>query len=116
MYSLTSFPASAVDPDELNAITADYLALERVRIFRRLLVKRFGLLMVIAAAVSLAWLSRFALWFSVSLCVTPPAYAWAIEIRRERRLAARLNGVPGLRTFTADARTRGPHERHLRKS
>jgi hypothetical protein len=36
--SLTSFPASAVDPDELNAITADYLAVERVRIFRRLLV------------------------------------------------------------------------------
>jgi hypothetical protein len=100
MYSLTSFPTSAVDPDELNAITADYLALERLRIFRRLLVKRFGVLTVIAAAVSLAWLPRFALWFSVSLSVAPPTFAWAIEIRRERRLAARLNGVPGLRIVT----------------
>jgi hypothetical protein len=101
MHSFTSFSASAVAPDELNRITADYLALERIRVFRRLLVKRFGILTVIVAAVSLAWLSRFALWFSVGLCLTPPVWAWTIELRRERRLAARLNDVPGQRTASA---------------
>jgi hypothetical protein len=117
MHSFTSFPASAVGPDELNAIMADYLALERVRVFRRLLVKRFGLLTVIAAAISLAWLSRFAFWFSVSLCITPPVLAWAIEIRRERRLTARLNGVPGLQIVNSNAWHSGPSElQHRRKS
>jgi hypothetical protein len=95
MSSFTSFHASAVAPDQLQAITADYLALERIRVFRRLLVKRCTILAVVAAAVSLAWLSRFALWFSVALCLTPPAWAWIIEIRRGWRLAARVNGVTG---------------------
>jgi hypothetical protein len=93
MYSILSFPASSVDADELNAIMADYLALERIRVFRRLLVKRFAILTVIVAAVSLSWLSRLAVGFSVSLCLTPPAWAWVVEIRRERRLDGRLKGV-----------------------
>ena len=103
MYSFTALPASAVDGHELNAITADYLALERIRIFRRLLVKRCGILTVIVAAVSLSWLSRFACWFSVGLCLAPPVWVWVIEIRRERRLAVYLRGVAGRRTAYADA-------------
>jgi hypothetical protein len=93
MDSFTSFPASSVGADELKAITADYLALERIRVFRRLLVKRFGILTVFAAVVSLSWLSRFAFWFSVSLCLAPPVGAWVIEIRRERRLGGRIGAV-----------------------
>jgi hypothetical protein len=102
MYSVTSFPGSAVDPDELSAIMADHLALERIRIFRRLLVKHFGVLTVIVATVALAWLSRFAFWFSVSLCLTPPVWAWVLEIHRELRLAARLDSVTGQQTIRSD--------------
>ena len=93
MHPFTSFSASDIDEDELNAIAADYIALERLRIFRRLLVKRFGILTVIAAAVSLSSLSRPAFWFNVSLCLTPPVWAWVLEARRERRLAERINGL-----------------------
>ena len=37
MPTITSFHSSAVEPEELSGIMADYLALERARIFRRLL-------------------------------------------------------------------------------
>ena len=116
MHSFTSFPASAVGPDELNAITADYLALERIRIFRRLLVRRFGALTLIAAAVSFTWLSRVAFWFSVGLCLAPPVWAWALEIYREWRLAARLSEVLGQRTIDSGASDADPPDRHRRKS
>ena len=59
MHTVTSFHASAVQPDQLGEIMAAYLALERARIFRRLLVKRFGVLAVIVAGVSFLWLSVF---------------------------------------------------------
>jgi hypothetical protein len=94
MHTVTSFHASAVQPDQLNGIMADYLALERARIFRRLLVKRFGLLALILAGVSLVWLSAFAFWFSVGLSIAVPVWAWTVELGCERRLARRLDEVP----------------------
>jgi Flp pilus assembly protein TadB len=95
MHTVASFHASAVQPDQLSEIMAAHLALEHARIFRRLLVKRFGVLAVIAAGVSFLWLSVFAFWFSVALCVVVPAWAWMVELRYERRLARRLDAVPG---------------------
>ena len=72
-----------------------YLALEHARIFRRLLVKRCGVLAVVVAGVSVLWLSPFAFWFSVGLCVAAPVSAWMAELGYERRLARLLDAVPG---------------------
>lgn len=97
MHSVTSFAGSAVGPDELSGIMADYLALERARIMRRLLVMRCGSLALAAAVIGLAfhWLSPFASWFSVGAFLTPPAWAWFVEIRRHVQLSRRLEDVPG---------------------
>lgn len=97
MDEVTSFRASAVSRDELNGIMTDYLALERVRIVRRLLVARFGLLALAAAAAGVwpHWLSPFASSFSVAVCLTPPTWAWVLECQRSRRLSRRLEEVPG---------------------
>jgi hypothetical protein len=96
MHTVTSFPAAAVGPGELSGIMADYLALEEARIFRRLLVVRFGILAFIAgiAGAVLHWLSPFASWFSVGVFLVPPVSAWIIELRRDRRLARRLDELP----------------------
>ncbi len=44
MHAVTSFHASAVEPGQVSAIMAEYLALERARVYRRLFVTRFALL------------------------------------------------------------------------
>src|SRR5688572_2697136 len=97
MPTITSFHGSAVLPEELSGIVADFLALERARIFRRLLVKRFGLLAlgVVVVGGVLRVLPPLATWFSLSAFVTPPAWAWIVESRCDRRLARRLEQVPG---------------------
>lgn len=95
MHTVTSFHASAVQPEQLGGIMADYLALERARIFRRLLVKRFGVLAAMVAGVSFFWLSALACWFGVGLCAVAPGWAWIVELGCERRLARRLDEVPG---------------------
>jgi len=95
MHTVTSFHASDVQTEQLTGIVADYLALERARVFRRLLVKRFGVLAAVFAGVSLLSMPAFAFWFSVGLCVVAPVWAWIAELGCERRLARRLNEVPG---------------------
>jgi Flp pilus assembly protein TadB len=96
MQTVTSFRASDVQPDQLSRIMADYLALERARIVRRLLVRRFGLLALIVAVAGAGfhWLPPFASWFSVGIFLVPPASAWIVEVRRDRQLARRLEELP----------------------
>ena len=96
MHTVTSFHAADVQSDQLNAITADYLALERARIFRRLFVTRFCLLAVGVALIGAGfhWLPVFATWFSVGLCLTVPAGSCVVELTCNRRLARRLAGIP----------------------
>jgi hypothetical protein len=97
MPTITSFHSSAVESEEFSGIMADYLALERARIFRRLLVKRFGLLAaaVVISGTVLHLLAPIPTWFSVGVFVTPPVWAWIVELRRDRRLGRRLEQVPG---------------------
>ena len=97
MHTVTSFHASAVPPDQLSAIMADYLALERVRVFRRLLVIRCGLaaLAIAAAGFGFSWLPRFAWMFGAGLFLALPGAAWLVERRRARQLAHRLGNTPG---------------------
>ena len=92
---LASFPASAVSRDELGRIMGDYLAWQRVRAFRRGLLTRCGVL-AFAAAVGglLHWLLPFAAWCIVGVFLVPLLWAWVVELRREARLASRLEQVP----------------------
>jgi len=110
MHTVTSFHASGVQPDQLNGIMADYLALERARIFRRLLVKRFGMLAAIFAGVGFLSRSAFASWFSVALCVAAPVWAWMAELGCERRLARRLGHVSGEAVQVGESAA--PNENH----
>ncbi len=97
MQTVTSFPTSAVSREELGAILEDYLSLERARVFRRLLVTRFGLLALVVAIVAAVTheLSPFARWVPIGLFLAPPTWAWITELRLTRRLARRLDGVDG---------------------
>ena len=105
MHTVTSFGAHALPSEELNAIIADYLALERLRIFRRLLVTRFGILAAIVATAGWLWLSTAATYVAGVLCLVPPLCVWGLEVTRERRVAERLERIPELRTDVV----RSPH-------
>lgn len=67
---------------------ADYLALDRARILRRLMVWRFGVLA--AAAILLETVvhgfSAAARSLTLGLCLLPPAWAWIVELMRRRRI------------------------------
>jgi hypothetical protein len=97
MQTVTSFPTSAVSREELGAILQDYLSLERARVFRRLLVTRFGLLALVVAIVAAVTheLSPFARWVPIGLFLAPPTWAWITELRLTRRLSRRLDGLDG---------------------
>jgi hypothetical protein len=96
MHTVTSFHSSDIQPDQLNAIMADYTALERVRIYRRLFVTRFGLLALafVVVGAGLGVLPAFATWFSVGLRLAPPVAVCLAEFRYSRRLARRLAEIP----------------------
>ena len=90
-----SLHSSAVGREELNAIMRDHLALERARVYRRLFVRRFGLLALAVggAGIGLHWLSPAATWFSVALCLAVPTWTWMSERKCDRRLSRRLEQV-----------------------
>ena len=102
MQTVTSFRASAVEPGQINAIAAAYLAVEHARTYRRLFVTRFGLLAFILAVVGfgLHWLPRAGAWAAVGVCSVAPAWAWVAELRYHRRLARSLEAL----TATPDYR------------
>jgi hypothetical protein len=96
MRTVTSFNASAVGKAELTGIMAEYLALEQVRVVRRLLVTRCGAMALVAVGLGLVhWLSPFASGFSVTAFLSLPVSAWVFELRRNARLGRRLAEVPG---------------------
>ena len=97
MQTLTSFSASAIPRDQLTRILTDYLALDRARIFRRLLVTRFGMLALVAALLGTVFhgLSSFARLFTIGPFLLPTIWAWISELQLERRLSRRLDGVDG---------------------
>jgi hypothetical protein len=97
MHTVTSFEASAIGATELSGIMAEYLALQRVRIVRRLLVVRCGLLALVTAGIGFGfhWLPPFASWFSVGTFLALPASALIVESCRDLRLRRRLLNIPG---------------------
>ena len=89
MQNVMSFRGSSVPREELGRILGDYLALDRARILRRLMVVRFGVLAVAAALLEtvIHGFSAFARSFTVALCLLPPTWAWIVELVRERQLS-----------------------------
>jgi len=94
-----SFSTSSVSRDELSHILSDYLALDRARMLRRLMVMRFGLMALAAASLEtlIRGFSPFVRAFSVALCLIPPAWAWVVELARERRLVRHRRFLDGAR-------------------
>jgi hypothetical protein len=97
MQTLVSFPASGTTSQELGPILSDYLALDRARIFRRLMVARFAVLALSAALLEsvVRGFSPFARVFTVAVCLVPPFWARLVELGRERRLSRRMERVDG---------------------
>lgn len=92
MERFTSFNASAVPQEEVGGILADYLTLDLIRMFRRLLVVRCGALAsaaLIAGSV-IPGLSPWARWGPVALFVGVPVCVWITELVFEFRLSGRL--------------------------
>ena len=77
MQMLISLPASGTPSRELGHILSDYLALDRARMFRRLMVARFGCLALLAAMLETVFhgFSPFARVFTVA-CASfhPPGH------------------------------------------
>lgn len=115
MQTVTSFHASSVEPEQIRAIMADYLALERARVYRRLFVSRFALLALLFAVVGLGlhWLSPFALWSSLVLCAIAPAWAGFAEVRCDWRLERRLSELP---CVTEEALVPAGHRKVIKSS
>jgi hypothetical protein len=97
MDTVTVFHASAVPREELSGILAEHLALERLRVFRRLLVVRFAgaIVLIVLAGAGLGWLPTPAWLASVVVFSGTGAWVWLAERRREWHLNRRLQAVPG---------------------
>ena len=91
--TVTSFRASDVPSGELGPILADYLALEQLKIFRRLLVMRLAVLALIAGLAGrlLGMFSPPGMLALAGGLMTIPGAAWISELRAEARLAQRLS-------------------------
>jgi len=98
MQTVTCFNADALPPEEVSAIVADYLALERLRVFRRLLVTRFGILTAIVVAVSWVWLSTVDTYIAAAMCLVSPLFVLMMEVAREQQLTQRIERLPDQRT------------------
>jgi Flp pilus assembly protein TadB len=84
-------------PEQLSAVMAESLALEHVRVFRKLLVVRCGVIALGIAVTGLILGLRhsFGYWFSMIIFLAAPACTWIVERRRERQLGRRLERFSG---------------------
>ena len=85
-----------VQPEQLSAVMAESLALEHVRVFRKLLVVRCGVIALAIAVTGqiLGLRHSFGYWFSMAIFLAAPASAWVVERRREHQLGRRLEYSP----------------------
>jgi hypothetical protein len=92
---VTGLRASAVPQDALGPLLSEYLALDRLRGLRRLLLVRCGALALAAAVLGplVGWLSALARAVMVAVFLLPPAWAWILERRADMRLSQRLRSM-----------------------
>ena len=115
MHRVTSFNSHSVGPEELSVILSDYFTLEHLRSVRRLMVVRFGILAVAAAVAGWLWLSTVAAYVAAAACLVPPLYVLTLEVTRERRLAHRLEQIPGQGTDVLPG-VAGPRQKVIKSS
>jgi hypothetical protein len=86
------YTTGEISAEQLNAVMAERLALEHVRVFRQLLVVRCGVIAIGIAVTGLILGLRhsFGYWFSMIIFLVAPACTWIVERRRERQLGHRL--------------------------
>jgi hypothetical protein len=96
MHTVTSFHGSSVPSEQLSALLTEYMALDHARIYRRLLVTRFGVLAFAVGMIGFGfhWLPLVASWVSVAVCTLAPTWAWVAELQCDWRLAKRLSELP----------------------
>ena len=92
METFTSIHSSDVDPKTLRRTLADYAEYEELRVFRRLLLTRLGLIAVVVCILSwpIHLLPHVAIWVAVAVVAlaailtspTPPAIPGTPAIRR----------------------------------
>ena len=101
MHSVTTFDGSALQPDELSALLREYMAVERSRIWRRLLTTRFVVLgaLIVGTGTTMHWLPPLACWVASGLCGATPIGAWIVELGRDWRLGRHLQRIPGGVTY-----------------
>ena len=106
MSDVAQAVASIVGSDQLNAVMADCVALEHIRVFRQLLVVRCGVIagVIAVGGLMLGVLHSFAYWFSVGVFIVAPAGAWVVERRRERSLSHKLGCLSARTTDVVAAR------------
>jgi len=119
MPSFTSFNASNHSSPEVARILHDYLALDRARIWRRLIVVRFGVLALTVFVLGrvIPGLSAYAFWVPVLLFVTPAMWAAIAEVRLSLRLSHRLRRSceGGICTVVSDSGRSGtPREKVIK--
>jgi hypothetical protein len=95
MHTVTSIPAASMPEQELSGILADYVTLDRTRVFRRLLVLRCAALAALTAMAGvvipgLSWTARVG---TVGMIFVAPVWAWVTELRLSYRLSRRLVDV-----------------------
>ena len=92
MSTIAGGAPTSVQPEHVNAVMADCIALEQIRVFRRLLVTRCGVIAVTIGVVGLllGLVHTFAYWFTEGVFVLAPAAAWLVERRRERDLRKKV--------------------------
>jgi hypothetical protein len=88
-----SLSFSAVPQEDLNAMVADYLALDGIRVIRRLFVVRFGLLALVAAVGRLAASWPVAVRPLVPRAAVPDSAAVGVDRRNSPSFTARPQKV-----------------------
>jgi len=92
MSTIADGVSTSVQPEHVNAVMADCIALEQIRMFRQLLVTRCSVIVVAIGVVGvlLGLVHTFAYWFTEGVFVLAPAGAWLIERQRERGLRKKV--------------------------
>ena len=95
MEIVTRLRTADVPQETLGPLLSDYLALDRLRGLRRLLLVRCGSLALATAVLGplVGWLSALARSVLVAVFLLPPAWAWVLERRADIRLSERLQSV-----------------------
>ena len=95
MFAVLSFPPSPQSSQLVAELITEYVAFDRLRSWRRDLLKSGGTMSVIAmVAAAFRRMSVLECWAALAMFLIPPAAVWLCERLRWRDLSRRLDQVP----------------------